>query len=177
MTVAIRAARASDADAIAELHAASWRIAYRGMLRDEFLDGPVFEDRRALWRDHFADPKTNHCVLLAEHDSGLIAFACAHGAEDARFGTLLDNLHVASHWQGHGVGRLLMHAIAQWSARSYPRAGMFLWVLEGNVPARRFYERLGARLEESVLCEPPGGGSVAYLRYVWPSLEPLLACR
>ena len=172
--VTIRAARATDADAIAQLHAESWRIAYRGMYRDEFLDGPVFNDRRTLWRDRFAMPKANECVLVEEEGSELIAFVCAYGAEDATFGTLLDNLHVRRAWQHRGVGQLLMRAIAQWNATNYPRAGLFLWVLEGNAPARRFYERLGAVLEESVFCEPPGGGSVAYVRYVWPSREPLL---
>jgi len=34
-----RRAAACDADRIAQLHAESWRRAYRGMMRDEFLDG------------------------------------------------------------------------------------------------------------------------------------------
>ena len=50
-----------------------------------------------------------------------------------------------------------------------PASGFYLWVLEVNTPARRFYERLGARNAESATSEPPGGGTIVGLRYVWPT--------
>ena len=46
----IRAARPDDAPAVAMLHANSWRSAYRGILRDEFLDGALDENRRIVLR-------------------------------------------------------------------------------------------------------------------------------
>jgi hypothetical protein len=36
---AVREANAGDAAAIARLHVESWRATYRGILRDEYLDG------------------------------------------------------------------------------------------------------------------------------------------
>ena len=44
-----RQAEASDARVIAELHAQSWRNTYRGMLRDDYLDGDILYERVALW--------------------------------------------------------------------------------------------------------------------------------
>ena len=39
-----------DANAIAAVHAESWRTAYRGILSDAYLDGPIDAERRRLWR-------------------------------------------------------------------------------------------------------------------------------
>ena len=39
--ITLRSVTASDAHLLAELHIASWRVAYRGLLRDEYLDGPI----------------------------------------------------------------------------------------------------------------------------------------
>ena len=43
--VVIREATPDDARAIAEVHVASWRWAYRGDLPAEFLDGLSVDDR------------------------------------------------------------------------------------------------------------------------------------
>ena len=45
MEYAIVVAASRDASAIAALHAESWRSAYRGLYPDEFLDGPILEER------------------------------------------------------------------------------------------------------------------------------------
>jgi len=48
LMVKIRFARLEDAQAIAELHAESWRYAYRGALSDEYLSGDIIADRLKL---------------------------------------------------------------------------------------------------------------------------------
>jgi hypothetical protein len=50
MAIEIRIAEPRDTNAIAELHAASWRSAYRGMFADAYLDGDVVQERRQCWR-------------------------------------------------------------------------------------------------------------------------------
>jgi hypothetical protein len=50
---------------------------------------------------------------------------------------------------------------------------MLVWVLTGNDPACRFYERLGAvyvtdRVEEFA------GGSIPEVAYGWPDITPLI---
>lgn len=173
----VREARAADANAIAGVHAESWRVAYRGAFRDEYLDGNIFDERLAVWRRRFAAPASNQHVLVAEDQQAVIGFACAFGGEDPRWGTLLENLHVSRRWWKQGIGARLMAAAAAWSAAAYPGRGMYLWVLEPNVPARRFYEQLGAAGSGRELWEAPGGGTVPRLRYVWADLEPLLSHR
>jgi len=47
--VQFRPARPSDADAVAALHADSWRRHYRGAYSDAFLDGDVYAERLVVW--------------------------------------------------------------------------------------------------------------------------------
>jgi ribosomal protein S18 acetylase RimI-like enzyme len=171
----LRRASADDAEAIARLHAASWRAAYRGFYRDAYLDGNIVEERTEVWRQRLLSPSENQFVLLAAAADGLLGFVCAYGNDDERWGTLVDNLHVLPDHQGRGLGRRLLAASAACSSERYPDALLHLWVLEGNAKARRFYERLGGQPEETAVSEPPGGGSITGVRYVWRSLEPLLA--
>lgn len=170
----LREATADDIEAIAKLHAESWRSAYRGQFADAYLDGPVYEDRMMVWRERLTTPTANQHVIVAEEDDTMAGFACAFGDDDPRWGTLLDNIHVEPRRKRGGIGTLLMREIAGWAQREYPAIGFYLWVLEANAAARRFYERLGAQNAEQTTSEPPGGGTVTGLRYVWPSLDPLL---
>jgi hypothetical protein len=48
--VSFRSGTAADDESIAELHTASWRGAYRGILPDAFLDGEIAEERRGFWK-------------------------------------------------------------------------------------------------------------------------------
>ncbi len=171
----LREAHAADIEAIARLHAESWRATYRGMYRDEYLDGPVFDDRRNAWQGRLTSPRPGQYTVVAENGDGLAGFACAFADHDAKWGTLLDNIHVAPERKRAGVGTMLMRDVAFWAERERPAVGIYLWVIEANAPARRFYERLGARNAERATFDPPGRGTFASLRYVWPNPAALIA--
>jgi len=162
-----RHATATDAESIALLHAESWRFTYRGVLRDEFLDDSVVVDRRTVWQQRFAAPKSNQCVLVAEGDGRLCGFVCAFGNEDPSWGTFIDNLHVRPDLKRQGLGKDLMREIGGWSQQNYPDAGMYLLVADANMAARRFYEALGSVNQAPILWDAPDGSRVAAFRYVW----------
>lgn len=46
----IRVAEYKDYERIAQLHADSWKIYYRGILADQYLDQDVLEDRSVIWQ-------------------------------------------------------------------------------------------------------------------------------
>jgi len=173
-----RVATSEDADRIAQLHADSWRRAYRGSYSDEYLDGPVHEDRRTVWRERYSRIDPLMYTLLAldpdNEDGPLLGFACSFANDDPKWGTLLDNLHVTGDTEGRGIGRQLLAASALWSEREHPEDGFFLWVLTDNARARRFYEHLGATDEGAEESEQPGGIVLGH-RYVWHSIDPLRA--
>ena len=172
MDYAIVVAASSDAAAIAALHAESWRSAYRGLYPDEFLDGPILEERLRFWkaRMHEPDPDRRH-VIAAVAAGELIGFACVLLDAEPAWGPLLDNLHVKPAFKGHGIGARLFTASREWAAGAAPGQRMHLWVMEGNTAARRFYDRLGGTLAERTTADVAPGRQLTVLRYVWPPLS------
>ncbi len=170
----IREASNSDAPGIARLHAESWRIAYRGVLSDAYLDGEAVADRSSVWQARFRQPAANQYVALAENDGVMVGFVCVYGADDAEWGSLLENIHVSHEHQRTGIGAQLLAHVASWCAHGHPDSGMYLWVLEPNLPAQQFYQRLGAAKVGQAVWSPPDGGAVPKFRYAWRSLETLL---
>ena len=171
----IREADIEDVAGIALLHVESWRTAYRGAYSDAYLDGDVYPDRQRVWRERLTAPAERQFTIVAEQDGAIMGFACGRGDEDPRWGTLLDNLHVRPDEKWRGIGTRLIGEVALRTQRDWPASGLYLWVLESNAPARRFYERLGAQNEERTTSEPPGGGEVITLRYAWPVVASLVA--
>lgn len=64
--VVIRDATSTDARAIAEVHVASWRWAYRDDLPVEFLDGLSVDDREREWNEWLAPDQPGAGTLVAE---------------------------------------------------------------------------------------------------------------
>jgi GNAT superfamily N-acetyltransferase len=161
----IRRAVPGDAAAIAALHAASWRSAYRGILPDAFLDGPIAANRRAVWEARLPALAPGDVVLLAPGHGFAAAFACQDG--DA----LLDNLHVAPVARGGGLGAALLRAVAAGLLAGGARA-MHLWVFDANPRARAFYARHGG-VETGRRLERLAGIDVPETRIAWRDLAPL----
>ena len=171
---------AIDAEAVARLHADSWRRHYRGAYSDAFLDGDVEADRRSAWSERLADTNARCSTILAEDDRALIGFVHVVFDADPGWGALIDNLHVAAARQRGGVGTTLMAAAAAAVIERPGSGGLYLWVLEQNVAAQGFYSARGGRPAERLPVDAPGGiaerlnGSPLKLRYAWPEPAVLL---
>ena len=166
---------ATDADAwpIAKLHAHSWRKHYRGMLRDEYLDGDVVSERFAVWTQRLKAPAQNQSVVVAQADEALLGFICVYAQHDATWGTLIDNLHVHSDAIGTGIGTALLRYAAAALGPPGGQGPAYLWVMQGNDRARRFYEHRGGHFIEEAWLELPGDSSALNCRYAWTSIESL----
>lgn len=165
----IRQATQADAPAIAELHARSWRQAYRGMLSDDYLDGDILGDRLAVWRSRLDAPPMGQHVVVAEAQGQVIALACAYGAHHPVRGTLLENLHVDRRHQRQGLGAALVRHVRHWNGQNHPGQGLHLWVLAPNTAAQRFYASLNAVQMASDHWAAPDGRSIAQLCLAWPA--------
>jgi len=151
--VIVRDATVEDAHAIADVHVASWRWAYRGQLSDDLLSRLSVDDRETMWTACLLGPEVGASVLVASTADGrIVGFANAGRSRDdgARSGTgELRALYLLREAQGTGVGRSLHdEAIARLRDAGFTDAT--LWVLETNELARRFYERAGWRWDGSV---------------------------
>ena len=169
-----RVANINDLDRLAQLHAESWRASYRGIFPDKYLDNDVWDERKKYWANRLCSPKHNQCVFIAINNNEIVGFICAFGNESDKWGTFIDNLHVATTTQGKGIGKQLMYLVAQWADDSFDNKGVYLEVLEDNLKARKFYHSIGARHQETNLWQPPGGNkSVNDLLYVWDNTQSL----
>jgi GNAT superfamily N-acetyltransferase len=168
----IRRGGPADAEAIAGLHAESWRLHYRGAYADSYLDGDIGTERLSVWTQRLSSQDGSACTLLAEADGEFLGFVHVVFDEDPRWGSLVDNLHVVWARKRSGVGSRLMSAAA--TVVLEHGGGLYLWVLEQNAAAQAFYGALGGRCVESRLVPPPGGredrlsGSPVCLRFAWP---------
>jgi GNAT superfamily N-acetyltransferase len=169
----IRAAAPADAGAIAGLHAESWRLTYRGILPDAYLDGPVAAERLRLWTHRLALPEpVRPFVALAECDVPA-GFVCVLPEEDPAWGLCLDNLHVLPAFRSQGLGRALMAEAARWAAATAPGRPLHLWVFAANRSAIAFYERLGAEAVERRIKAAIPDMAAPSVRYVWRDLGAL----
>jgi ribosomal protein S18 acetylase RimI-like enzyme len=169
-----RPANRDDIEPIATLHADSWRRHYRGAFADSFLDGDVEADRLAVWADRLRRPRPDHRTIVADDGGRVVGFSHVVLDEDPAWGALVDNLHVTHDRKGRGIGTRLMAESAAVVVERTPTSGLYLWVLEQNRAAQAFYEALGGTCAGSEPDEPPGGGTVIGLRYVWPDPSVLL---
>ena len=128
--VRLRRATETDAAAIARIHVASWRAAYRSELPVAFLAALSETKRAQQWLQRLAVRET--IVMLAERDGSLVGF-CAHGPARATERSLTSaweiySLHVAPELRGGGIGSTLFA-----DARAHAvRAGatvLALWVV------------------------------------------------
>jgi GNAT superfamily N-acetyltransferase len=145
----------------------------------------VLADRLATWDQRLHERRPLRYTLLAEQDGLLVGFANTYLRDDARWGSLLDNLHVGAAHQRRGIGSRLLsltaHEIVERSRGEGDGRGLYLWVLEQNVRGRAFYEALGASFAGSEPVTAPGGvagrlhGDPLKLRYAWADAGALAA--
>jgi ribosomal protein S18 acetylase RimI-like enzyme len=158
--VTIRTATSEDAEALTHLHIDCWDDAYTGLMPQAILDARRDDvlGRVDRWRSWLSRGGTS----VAEHGMQLVGFVNAGSAIDLPpFEVQMFALYVRAAWWGSGVGHALFSAaVGDRSA--------YLWVLEGNERAIRFYERQGFRFDGADEDEPEG----KHLRMVRPAHQP-----
>ncbi|WP_329161557.1 GNAT family N-acetyltransferase [Streptomyces sp. NBC_01717] len=176
----LRVAGPDDAEKVALLHADSWRRHYRGAYADSYLDGDILTDRLSVWSSRLAAP-ADSMTILAEDHTGLAGFVHAVFDDDDRWGSLIDNLHVAHDRQRTGMGTVLLARAGESIAEQAVGKSMYLWVQEQNISAQRFYRAMNGTCVEEAPISPPGGvtsrlnGTPNKLRFTWPDTF-ALAC-
>ncbi|MFC4114084.1 GNAT family N-acetyltransferase [Nonomuraea zeae] len=166
----IRFGTKDDAEHIATLHAQSWLTAYTGIMPASYLNGPrLLDERKTLWTTRLTtvapEPDRTSCLLVAVDDSATLGFAYLALEADGRI--LLDNLHVRPRRKGSGIGRHLMQHACAWTANHHAGKAVYLEVLQANVAAIAFYERLGGRPTRQFVERFPAGFELPVVEYTW----------
>src|ERR1035437_2859186 len=83
MGLLVRHAEPQDAPAVARVHVASWRQAYRGLLPQEYLDSLSVETRTTTWAKAFSQsPDQTSTTLVGELDGQIVGFSCVGPSRD-----------------------------------------------------------------------------------------------
>jgi GNAT superfamily N-acetyltransferase len=148
MALVIRSAEPDDADAIANAHVTAWRVAYRGVVPDAYLDSDAFADGRlAGWRRMLTETRSPERdpldeVFVPVIDGRVVGFA--HVGEERERGTDQGELYgFYLHPDAWGSGAATALIDASHIALRERFSSALLWVLRENPRARRFYERSG----------------------------------
>ena len=138
MSLRIRPGELVDVPLIAEL--------IRGLARFEKLEHEVVMTEEKLTESLFGERRYAE-TLIAEDDGAPVGFALFfhnYSTFLAQPGLYLEDLFVVPEQRGGGVGRALLERLAHIAVER--GCGRLEWaVLDWNVDAIRFYERLGAR--------------------------------
>ena len=172
MVVTTRTATVEDAAAIAVAHARAWQVAYDGIVPASYLDAIDIDARTEHWRQNLSEPflpdgTPSPTNLVAVADGAVVGFACVGVWRGDRDNPSLGELWAIyvhpDHW-GTGAGYALMSSTMQlFDERKTATA--YLWVLEQNDLARRFYERQGWKADEVMRDEEIAGATIAERRY------------
>ncbi|MBX6387239.1 MAG: GNAT family N-acetyltransferase [Microbispora sp.] len=165
----VRRAEPADAEAIAAVHVRSWQAAYPGFMPRAYLDGLTPAMRLPLWNrllGESAPPRTE--VFVAEAGGSVAGFAALGPSrdDDADPASVaeISAIYLLPEVWGAGLGgRLMAAALDDLAAAGYERAT--LWVIDGNVRARRFYERGGWRPDGAVQRDESHGFPLTEVRY------------
>ncbi len=139
--VVLRPCTVADAEAVERLRVSGWKAAYCGLVPDSFLDGmPADAGRR---RQLMASRGVQVTETVAVSAADVVGWIVAGPGRDADrtypWQGEIYGCYVLPGWWGNGIGRRLLDHTAS-ALEEGGRVDLSLWVLEGNVRARRFYE-------------------------------------
>lgn len=154
--IEVRDAVVDDADAIATAHIDGWRMGYRGVVPDEYLDAEEFAtNRRERWQAWTWQSIAESRLFVVTLHERVVGFGHA-GPEEAAGAHTVDNaideaapprgeiygfyLHPTA-WGSGGAGALMSRC--EEFLRDEGFASAVLWVLRDNPRARAFYEKAG----------------------------------
>jgi GNAT superfamily N-acetyltransferase len=168
--IQIRPAEPDDAPEIASVHVRAWRETYKGIVDQPFLDAMDIEARTRRWREGLA--KRAAGTFVAVEGGRVAGFASIGPARDPqRDGQAeLYAIYLDPPRRGRGIGRLLFAEAARYAAKN-GFAVLFVNVLEANLPAQAFYERMGGRRSADGHEITIGERRFAESRYEWADLR------
>lgn len=162
----IFAAGPGDAADLARVHVDAWRQTYQGLLPAPYLAAMNPVRHAGRWRHQLTAAPLADVVLAAEGPEGVVGY-CA-GALVGEAVAEVSTLYLLKSAQGLGLGGRLLAACARVLQAREARS-LRLWVLDGNVRARGFYEHLGGVADARRPVSGWGGG-LTETAYRWADI-------
>ncbi|MFQ4141556.1 GNAT family N-acetyltransferase [Chlorogloeopsis sp. ULAP02] len=161
----IREAEEIDIAAIAQVHVASWKSTYHGLIPASVIESYTVEHRETIWAKILAQGKTKTLVIADKNIFGFVNFGATRDSDkDIHQTAEINAIYLlASHW-GRKLGKVVLEqAIQDILAQGFHE--ITLWVLDSNTRARRFYAALGFDPDGASKLDVRGDASLTELRY------------
>ena len=161
----LREASAVDAGLISRMITASWRGAYQGVIDDAYLARLPEEYWLPSMRAWLESGRMYGLIALrGGQPVGCVIYGRSRDEDHGDWGEIV-SLYVLPEVMGRGIGsELLDAALRALHEDGYSR--VYLWTIEGNERAERFYRRHGfVRTADSVPYRI-GGQDVTDVRYI-----------
>lgn len=148
--IKIRYANINDAKILGEIHAKSWQVAYKGIVPEEILANITPERREKYFEKALTEGWEEDALIYKDNDAaGLICIGkCRDEDKSQEYGEVW-GIYLSPEYWNDGLGRELMNwGLKELKVRGFKK--VTLWVLEENQRARRFYELMGFKHDETV---------------------------
>ena len=134
----IRNATSDDARQIAEIIVEDWKIAYKGIIDDDYLDFLDVEERyqRELQRYQVYN--------VAAVDNVILGLTWNDMTETDESDCEIIALYVRYTQRKNGIGKILFQNSVD-HFRASGKKKMIIWCLKDNSEARKFYEKMGGK--------------------------------
>ncbi|MDO5726137.1 MAG: GNAT family N-acetyltransferase [Tissierellia bacterium] len=163
--IEIKRANKEDIKLMSQIHARSWKQAYKGLLPQSYLD-QLKEDRWVEIMTKSFENK-NFAAWIALFDGEAAACICAAKSMYRRYTNdwELISLYALDKFWGKGIGKKLLDtALEHGKTKGFKRAG--LWVLDKNERAIKFYENYGMKKINDKIFSEIGGMKTTEIRFV-----------
>lgn len=163
MEMKIRRAESTDAHEISRIYALSWKIGYRGMLPQDYLDS-LSENYWTPKFQKWLSEGTLRAELLSVDGTpaGAVAFGKSRDEALPDWGEIV-SLYLRPEYFRRGYGTLLMEEAFRFF-RENGYCDCYLWVLRENERAQAFYRSLGFTGTEDTVSCTIGGKTVTDFR-------------
>lgn len=149
-----------DRFAISRIYEESWKFAYRDIIPQSYLTSiPA-----GRWVSNL-DKEGMHTLVLIEDGTfiGTSSYCKSRFPDFDGFGEIV-SIYLLPSYMGKGYGKILLDAVIKELAQ-LGFHNIFLWVLEENLRARKFYEKAGFKPGQNYLDDNIGGKELREVSY------------
>lgn len=149
-----------DRLAISRIYEESWKFAYQNIIPESFLKSiPA-----GRWASSI-DKDDRETLVIVENDTfiGTSSFGKSRFHDFENFGEII-SIYLLPEYMGKGYGKKLIYTVIH-ELKLLGYHDIFLWVLEENERARKFYERVGFHLSDNYLDDMIGGRALREVQY------------
>lgn len=151
-----------DRFVISHIYEESWKYAYKDIIPQSYLDSIA----AGSWAANLDKEGMNTLILIENNNIiGTSSYCKSRFSDFDSFGEIV-SIYLLPQHMGKGYGKQLLAA----SVNELVKLGyrnIFLWVLEENYRARKFYEKAGFVMSDKYLDDNIGGKSLREVQYCY----------